>query len=861
MRFRWCLLFFALCAAAQEGADIDATIKEANRLLLADELAASTALLEPIASGSKGTAAQRAQALIALSTISLFRYELETMRELAEQALDLAAGSDNLALEHADALRLLDSYYGEKGDYEKALAIVEEEITLRKARVPGQAKLERALIGKAITQAQLGLLRRAELTILEAYDVAREQDPDGHVTQELIRVNHGYILSLRKQFRAARRLYAESVAYREQYQPNSSRMANALANLSEVELALGELESAAEHVSRGLEIVVSAAPGSRVHSDLLRLKAKVERGSGDEPAALDSLAAAVELYRAASPDSAEMLVPLIEYGRALLANGNLAGAERALQEAQSVGSRHVPQTGNFARVLHALAALHRTRNQPDQALTLLTRAVDALDVQYAVVGASAEDIADYASEFQVIHDDLATALLQRHQVGPALNAVDRFRERVLLERIRARSSLRSRYQGDPEITALELRRQALLQALAAATLPAEQQSLNAQLSQVRRALSLKAVEVAAPQGLSTAAADRDVVAAAREALIPSQLIVMFARIHDDYHRFILSQDALEHRVVGDARTLEQQAEALRALLDSEASRSAYEPLLVQLASDLLGHVQKPWAGVDRILVVADGALQILPFAALPVPQTGEPLIRTATLAFSNSIAAWLSQSVLESANAASEFAGFAYAGQNNTLKFVEDEVRGAAGVFSGKPSVAVGGQASETRAKASQSQVLHLAAHAQLDAGDAYQSFVQLAPSEQDDGLLEVFEIMRAADLKAELVVLSACETALGTAYAGEGILGLAKAFAYTGIPRVIASLWRVEDESTRFLMQAFYEQKAAGLDTAAALRAAQLRLLEGSTGSFWWRLTHREQVSRFQHPRYWAGFTLIGAF
>lgn len=861
MRICCCVLLLAFGVAAQEKGEIDASLKEANRLLLADELAASTALLEPIVAGSGSSDAQRAQALIALSTISLFRYDLEKMREQAEHALALAAGKDNLALQHADALRLLDSYYGEKGDYEKALAIVEEEITLRKTRVAGQAKLERALIGKAITLAQLGLLRRAELTILEAYDVAREQDPDGHVTQELIRVNHGYILSLRKQFSAARELYAGSVAYREQHQPNSARMANALANLTEVELALGEFGSAAAHVARGLEIVLSAAPGSRVHSDLLRLRAKVERGSGDGVAALASLAEAVELYRAASPDSAEMLVPLTEYGRALLAEGDLAAAERVLTQAQRLGARHVPQTGNFAKVLHALSEVQRRRDQPDDALALLTGAVGALDVQYAVVGASAEDIADYASEFQVIHDDLALVLLERQDVEQALNAVDRFRERVLLERIRARSSLRSSYADNADITALEVRRQDLLRQLASPAQAVDRASLNAQLNQVRRAMSLKAVEVAAQRGLPIATSDFDVVGAARDAMAPSQIIVVFARVHSQYHRFILSPDRLEHRVIGEAKNLETQAEALRALLDNEAPETAYGPLLNQLSSVLLGELQTPWASTDQILIVVDGALQILPFAALPVPESGEPLIRKATLAFSNSIAAWLSQSALESAASTSEFAGFAYAGKNNMLRFVEDEVRSAAGVLAGELFVAVGPQATETRAMVSRSRVLHLAAHAQLDAGDAYQSFVQLAPSAQDDGLLEVFEIMRSESLSADLVVLSACETALGTAFAGEGILGLAKAFAYTGVPKVIASLWRLEDESTSVLMQSFYEAMAEGQDTAAALRRAQLNLLEGSAGSFWWRLTHRGEVNRFKHPRYWAGFTLIGAF
>lgn len=860
MRIWLFLLFAALVSSAEVQADIDTVLSEANQLLLADKLEASTKLLTPVVTSPSASDRQRAQALISLSTIALFNYDLELMRERAEQALALAAAQESLALQQADALRLLDSYYGETGDYEKALALVEEEIELRKTRVAGQAKLERALIGKAITLAQLGLLRRAELTILEAYEVARKQDPGGHVTEELIRVNHGYILSLRKQFKAARQLYAASVAYRRQHQPKSTRMANALANLSEVELALGEFASAAAHVAQGLGIVTSAAPGSRVHSDLLRLRAKIEQGSGASDVARQSLHEAVQLYRAASPNSAELLVPLTELGRALLNNGELNAAENAFEEARRVGMQQVPQTGNFAKVLHGLAAVDRARGRPDAALALLRESVDALDIQYAVIGASAQDIADYASEYQIIHDDLAAVLLEQRDLAGALNAVDRFRERVLLERIRARSSLRRNYAANPEIQLLDARRRDLLDQIAAANRPSDRRSLNAQLDQVRRALNLKTVEVAAPRGLTTQN-DFDVVGASRAALAPSQAIIAFARIHADYHRFVISAQGVTHQVVGPAARLEKQAETLRAMLDNEIPPATFQPLMKDLSAALLGNSTLAWGKTDRILLVVDGALQILPFAALPVPETGEALVTAATLGFANSIAAWLGQSKLRSGGLPSEFSGFAYSGADNSLRFVEDEVRGAAATLSGDLTVAIGSGASETLAKNSRSRILHFAAHAELDAGDAYQSYVQLAPSETDDGLLEVFEIMRSDNLNADLVVLSACETALGTRFAGEGMLGLAKAFAYTGIPQVVASLWRLEDQSTAVLMQTFYEGLADGLDTAAALRVAQLSLLQGKAGSFWWRLNNRDKSRQFRHPRYWAGFTLIGAF
>jgi CHAT domain-containing protein len=112
------------------------------------------------------------------------------------------------------------------------------------------------------------------------------------------------------------------------------------------------------------------------------------------------------------------------------------------------------------------------------------------------------------------------------------------------------------------------------------------------------------------------------------------------------------------------------------------------------------------------------------------------------------------------------------------------------------------------------------------------------------NGFLEAQEIYNLK-LGADLVVLSACQTALGKEIRGEGLVGLSRGFMYAGVPRVIASLWKVPDQATTELMQNFYRGiLKQGLQPAAALRAAQY--------SMW-------KESRRSSPYYWAGFTLQG--
>src|SRR4029453_1076813 len=91
-----------------------------------------------------------------------------------------------------------------------------------------------------------------------------------------------------------------------------------------------------------------------------------------------------------------------------------------------------------------------------------------------------------------------------------------------------------------------------------------------------------------------------------------------------------------------------------------------------------------------------------------------------------------------------------------------------------------------------------------------------------EDGLLQAYEIVNLT-LKADLVVLSACETGLGKQLPGEGLVGLTQAFMYAGAGAVAGSLWKVADASSADLMLQFYQRLRAGSNFAAALREAKL--------------------------------------
>jgi CHAT domain-containing protein/tetratricopeptide (TPR) repeat protein len=145
-------------------------------------------------------------------------------------------------------------------------------------------------------------------------------------------------------------------------------------------------------------------------------------------------------------------------------------------------------------------------------------------------------------------------------------------------------------------------------------------------------------------------------------------------------------------------------------------------------------------------------------------------------------------------------------------------------------------------------RVIHFATHGIIDNDHPELSGVVLSlfndKGEPQDGFLRLHDIYNLK-LPVDLVVLSACSTALGREIVGEGLIGLVRGFMYAGSRRVLASLWKVDDEATSELMTRFYRALfERGLAPSAALQAAQVELLK---------------TKRWSHPFYWAGFVLQG--
>jgi CHAT domain-containing protein len=154
---------------------------------------------------------------------------------------------------------------------------------------------------------------------------------------------------------------------------------------------------------------------------------------------------------------------------------------------------------------------------------------------------------------------------------------------------------------------------------------------------------------------------------------------------------------------------------------------------------------------------------------------------------------------------------------------------------------------SQFKEKAEHYKVLHLAMHTLIDdENPLYSNLVFAADtSNGEDGSLNAYELF-GMDLRADMAVLSACNTGFGKLHGGEGIMSLARGFLYAGVNSIIMTLWAVEDHSSASLMQLFYDFLAEGYEKDKAMQLAKIKYLEG---------THKLGA----HPHYWAGYVCIG--
>ncbi|MBL8206017.1 MAG: CHAT domain-containing protein [Blastocatellia bacterium] len=309
----------------------------------------------------------------------------------------------------------------------------------------------------------------------------------------------------------------------------------------------------------------------------------------------------------------------------------------------------------------------------------------------------------------------------------------------------------------------------------------------------------------------------------------------------EIHTFVIPITAQELR--NRAHLFHQQIAERRPAFAIEA-RALYRLLLQPVAAVL--------QGVEGLCIIPDDGLWEVPFQALQT-STGRYVVEDYAVRYAPSLSVLTSLANQPQSQSPKSLLAFGNPATRNyssppfaPLPEAEKEVV-AIGKLFGSAHIFTSEAATEGRFKALAARhgILHLATHGVLNNRQPLDSYLALSNSnENEDGRLTAREIMQTR-LKANLAVLSACETAQGNIRAGEGVVGLSWAFFLAGCRTLVVSQWQVNSASTADLMVSFFAQRQRQGQNAQALREAALKLM---------------QQPRYQHPYYWASFVTMGA-
>jgi CHAT domain-containing protein len=401
----------------------------------------------------------------------------------------------------------------------------------------------------------------------------------------------------------------------------------------------------------------------------------------------------------------------------------------------------------------------------------------------------------------------------------------------------------------PDLSRLQLRRQAVLDKI---------QSLNAELASLLTTRPLKPEEVQALLDADTALLDY---------YIGRQGVLVFVVTREKViARPLLDKPERLFQLIRTFRT-----DAVEEVYKNGLLLPGYDKTLAELYRILMRPVEGELSGKHHLVIVPHGILHYVPFHAL-IFDDGRYLIESFTLSYLPSASVLSYVRANNKGNREALFAVGNPATDLSSLPKAEAEAREVSALFERK-LLLTGREATKPSVEryAGQYDIVLLSTHGEMLESSPLKSNLRFTPSPSDDGRLTVSEIFDL-DIKANLVTLSACDTALvrgewQTFPQGDDLIGLSRAFIHAGTPSILASLWKVSDDSTVELMADFY-RNLRSMSKAEALRQAQLRLLGSSARSAGVQKPGRLSPSKpnrdtmpaeWAHPFYWAPFILVG--
>jgi CHAT domain-containing protein/tetratricopeptide (TPR) repeat protein len=821
-----------------------------------------------------------------LGSVAAARGDLARAEQLFQQALAIYEKLAPNPLQVASTLNNLGNVAAARGDLARAEQLYQQALAIREKLAPNSLQVASTLHNLGNVASDRGDLARAEQLFQQALAIYEKLAPNSLEVADTLN-NLGSVAYARGDLARAEQLFQQALAIREKLAPNSLQVASTLHNLGSVAYSRGDLARAEQLYQQALAIYEKLASNSLQVASTLHNLGNVASDRGDLARAEQLYQQALAIYEKLAPNSLQVASTLHNLGDVASDRGDLARAEQLFQQALAIYEKLAPSSLDVATTLQNLANLARQQKNYPQAQRYLARALEIYETQRITIQ-DPETKAAFGEQYFNAYTLQAQLALDQNQPEQAATALERSRARTLAELMFTRDLpvppnapqalkdliaqqeqlqrdflllARQQRQTDPDDQDALQRLQAQARQLADRQRQLDQQ-LRQQFPQYADLLNPQPPDLKQLQ----AALDANTVLLYHAFANDELLIVAVSR-----------QTVRGYRVKVDPRALENDLAAFRKLvakppLERTASERRKLPALgQQLYATLIKPAEPSLKNATMVLLCPEGALNQLPWGALivAVDKQGRPTywVERVAIGLTLSAGVYLQAKAVRPAErgvaiaAVSQYRRLEVAQAPKTAQLVRRSGRALGDLPAVKQEVAqvrrllgkqgvvavLEAEATPERARqlAQNARVVHFACHARADDVDPLGSGLLLAPAGSDAGLLTAAEVVSRWRLRADVVMLSACETAVGQVRRYEGMYGLARAFLFAGARSVGASLWRVDDVSTARLMGVFYRGYASGVPKVEALRRAQVALLRDR---------------QYADPYYWSCFVLMGA-
>jgi CHAT domain-containing protein/Tfp pilus assembly protein PilF len=803
-----------------------------------------------------------------------------------------------------------------RGDYDSAEEHLRRAMVIGQAKAPASIQTLLTVVNLAVLYQDQGQLAKAQQYYFKALDNEEKNFPNSTYLEGTLN-DLAVLFDQQGDLARAEAYHRRALSIAQHLDPNSLDVADILANLADCLLEQGNSAPAEFYAKRALAIRENVSRDSLAMAYSFAGLGRIARVRGDLPKA-------EEFYRRALVVAGKNETPprdrwrfFVGLAAVLRQRGDFTDAEQLYRQALQIIEKDDPGSIDRTTVLGELASAVYHQHRSNEAAEFYRQALNTLDNRSVRLGGLEETRSRYRAEHIRYYQEYVRLLIEQQHPEMAFEVMEGARARTLLEML-GKAHVGISESGDPALRDKELKLRRNLNAQTAYRLRlVEQAHTDQQLTVVDKQiedllLQYQEVQiqlrVADPDYAALAEPQKLGVADIQRLLDPNTLLLEYSLGDDGSYLWLVSNDSLQvfalpkraeietvARRVYNLVTLRNSASG-KAVVDETTAQKQYEGAAKRLSQMVLGPVAQSLKG-KRLVIVADGPLQFIPFAALPAPGG-----RAAPLIVNNEVVNLPSASVLaelrrqeagrakavkavaifadpvfdaaderlgrgavEQARPTSAFVradlrrstqdvGLTRGGRPylSRLLYTRNEAEAVMAVAPpGKAMLALDFEANRrtaTSAALAKYRVVHFATHGILNNQHPELSGLVLSlvdkNGEPQDGFFNLQDIYNLK-LPVELVVLSGCQTGLGEQINGEGLIGLTRGFMYAGASRVVASLWSVSDIATATLMARFYRaMEQDRMRPAAALRTAQIQM---------WK------DKQWTSPYYWAAFQIEG--